>query len=47
MYNESGDLQTQVELFRTRFGHYPEAVYVDQIYHTRSNRAFYFQTSHK
>jgi hypothetical protein len=29
-----------VELFRTRFGHYPEAVYVDQIYRTRSNRAY-------
>ena len=23
-----------------RFGHYPEAVYVDQIYRTRSNRAY-------
>ena len=39
-FNESGDLQTQVELFRTRFGYYPEAVYVDQIYRTRCNRAY-------
>jgi hypothetical protein len=39
-FNESGDLQDQVELFKSRFGHYPEAVYVDQIYRTRSNRAY-------
>ena len=39
-FNESGDLQQQVELFKSRFGHYPEAVYVDQIYRTRTNRAY-------
>lgn len=39
-FNESGDLEQQVELFKSRFGHYPEAVYVDQIYRTRSNRAY-------
>jgi len=39
-FNESGDLQHQVELFKSRFGHYPEAVYVDQIYRTRRNRAY-------
>ncbi len=39
-FNESGDLQNQVELFKSRFGHYPEAVYVDQIYRTRRNRAY-------
>jgi hypothetical protein len=39
-FNESGDLQQQVELFKSRFGHYPEAVYVDQIYRTLSNRAY-------
>jgi hypothetical protein len=39
-FNESGDLQYQVELFKSRFGHYPEAVYVDQIYRTRNNRAY-------
>ncbi|NUN67435.1 transposase (plasmid) [Pseudanabaena biceps] len=39
-FNESGDLPHHVELFKSRFGHYPEAVYVDQIYRTRSNRAY-------
>jgi transposase, IS5 family len=39
-FNESGDLQQQVALFKSRFGHYPEAVYVDQIYRTLSNRAY-------
>jgi len=39
-FNESGDLEHQVELFKSRFGHYPESVYVDQIYRTRSNRAY-------
>ncbi len=39
-FNESEDLQQQVELFKSRFGHYPEAVYVDQIYRIRSNRAY-------
>jgi len=39
-FNESGDLENQVELFKSRFGHYPEAVYFDQIYRTRSNRAY-------
>ena len=29
-FNESVDLPTQVELFRNRFGHYPESVHVDQ-----------------
>jgi len=39
-FNESGDLQNQVELFKSRFGYYPEAVNVDQIYRTRRNRAY-------
>lgn len=39
-FNESGDLQTQVEQFKQRFGHYPESVHADQIYRTRDNRAF-------
>lgn len=30
-FNESGDLPTQVELFRERFGHYPALVHVDQM----------------
>lgn len=37
-FNESGDLQAQVEAFRQRFGHYPQSVHVDQIYRTRANR---------
>ena len=37
-FNESGDLITQVEAFRRRFGHYPESVHADQIYRTRANR---------
>jgi transposase, IS5 family len=39
-FNESGDFQQQVELFRSRFGHYPQSVHVDQIYRTRDNRAY-------
>jgi len=39
-FNESGDLPQQVELFKSRFGHYPESVHVDQIYRNRVNRAF-------
>jgi len=39
-YNESGDLQSQVENDRNRFGYYPESVHADQIYRTRENRRF-------
>lgn len=39
-FNESGDLPTQIEQFKHRFGHYPESVHADQIYRTRANRAF-------
>ncbi len=39
-FNESGDLVSQVEQFKRRFGHYPESVHVDQIYRTRANRAW-------
>jgi transposase, IS5 family len=39
-YNESGDLQMQVERYKERFGHYPESVHVDKIYRTRENRAW-------
>jgi transposase, IS5 family len=39
-FNESVDLPEQVEAYRIRFGHYPESVHVDQIYRTRSNRAY-------
>jgi transposase, IS5 family len=39
-FNESGDLQHQVEQFKTRFGHYPESVHADQIYRTSANRKY-------
>ena len=39
-FNESGDLRSQVEQFKARFGCYPESVYVDRIYRTRANRAW-------
>ena len=37
-FNESGDLQSQAEAYKARFGHYPETIYTDQIYRTRTNR---------
>lgn len=39
-YNESGDLQAQVEAYRRLHGYYPKVVLVDQIYLTRANRAY-------
>lgn len=39
-YNESGVLQSAVENYRKRTGHYPARILVDQIYRTRANRAF-------
>ncbi len=39
-FNESGDLKTQVELFKEYTGYYPESVHVDRIYRTRENRAW-------
>jgi transposase, IS5 family len=39
-FNESVDFPEQVEVYKIRFGHYPESVHVDQIYRTRSNRAY-------
>ena len=36
-FNESKDLITQIERFRTRTGHYPDSVHADQIYRTRDN----------
>lgn len=39
-YNESGDLKTQVERYRRRFGVYPESVHADKIYRTRENRQY-------
>ena len=37
-FNESGDLQSQAETYKARFGYYPETIYADQIYRTRANR---------
>lgn len=37
-FNEGGDLQAQVEAYKSRYGYYPEAVCVDQKYGTRANR---------
>jgi IS5 family transposase len=37
-YNESTDLQKQVESFKARTGSYPESVHADKIYRTRDNR---------
>jgi len=39
-YNESGDLESQIESYRNRFGFYPESVHADQIYRTRKNRRY-------
>ncbi len=36
-FNESEDLITQIERFRTRTGQYPASVHADQIYRTRHN----------
>lgn len=37
-FNEAGDLIPQIEAYQTRFGYYPQTVYVDAIYRTRANR---------
>jgi len=39
-YNEGGDLISQIEYFRERFGSYPEWVSGDKIYGSRENRAY-------
>ena len=39
-YNESTGLIDSIERYRERFGHYPEAVQVDQIYRNKKNRAY-------
>lgn len=39
-YNESGDLVSQVNTYKQRFGRYPESVHCDTIYRTRDNHAF-------
>lgn len=39
-FNESGDLEMQVEAYKKRHGCYPESVHADQIYKTRANRSY-------
>jgi transposase, IS5 family len=39
-FNESGDLQAQVEEYKNFTGCYPESVHVDKIYRTRKNLAW-------
>jgi IS5 family transposase len=39
-FNESCDLKSVVEDFKTYTGYYPESVHVDKIYRTRENRAW-------
>lgn len=39
-YNETGDLQPQVESYRQRHGCYPKRVLADQIYRSRDNRRY-------
>lgn len=39
-YNEGEDLKAQAMAYRRRHGHYPVVICADQIYRTRSNRAF-------
>ncbi len=39
-FNESQDLKSQVESYKTRHGYYPEKVLVDPLYGTRENRAY-------
>ena len=39
-FHEGNDLISQVQAYRSRYGHYPEAVLGDPIYGTRSNRTY-------
>lgn len=39
-YHEGLDLPAQVETYKQRYGHYPEAVLGDPLYGTRDNRAY-------
>lgn len=39
-FHEGGDLKSQVEAYRARHGHYPEAVLGDPVYGTRENRRY-------
>lgn len=37
-YNECHDVVGQLLAYHRRFGHYPESIHADKIYHTRENR---------
>ena len=39
-FNESNDLEAQVEAYHRRYGFYPEAVVADPVYGTKKNRAY-------
>ncbi len=39
-YNESEDIETQVELYKKQYGKYPRRVLADQIYQTIKNRKY-------
>ena len=39
-YNESGDLESQIENYKACFGYYPESVHADTIYRNRTNRNY-------
>ena len=41
-YNEgeASEFERVVEMYRSRFGHYPERILADKIYRSKSNRAF-------
>jgi len=39
-FHEGGDLKSQVEAYRARYGTYPEAVVGDPVYGTRDNRRY-------
>ena len=39
-YNEAGDLISQIETYKKRFGFYPASVHADQIYRNRANRSY-------
>jgi hypothetical protein len=39
-FNEAGDLIYQIELYKDRYGYYPESVHADKIYQNRENRRY-------
>ena len=39
-FNESTDLESQVESYRKRYGFYPTSVHADKVYRTRQNRSY-------